>query len=155
MPDQRKRILIFDEDHESMRDLKEHLEQEMGYEVALTAQANVPQRLRQERFHLVLVDIMIQLKSPDAEGQPVDNLHFDEVPWVRTGLEFLRLLRQGEFSGDANQGTPPDVPVIVLSAVASDPTIAELKDRHMAECYMTKPYRFKEILNNISSLLKG
>lgn len=154
MPNQRKRILIFDEDYESMVDLKEHLEEE-GYEVALTAQANLPQRLGSERFDLVLVDIMIHSTSPDAEGRTVDNIHFDGTPWHQTGLEFLQALRQGEFSSADNAGTSPDVPIIVLSAVASDSITPELRDRGLAQYYMTKPYRFKDILSRIDALLKG
>lgn len=155
MPKQPKRILIFDEDYESMVDLKEHLEQEEGYEVVLTAQADLPQRLRSERFDLVLVDIMIHSTSPDAEGRIVDNIHFDGIPWHQTGLEFLQALRQGEFSSADIASTSPDVPIIVLSAVASDSITPELKDHRLAQYYMTKPYRFSEILSRIDALLKG
>jgi CheY-like chemotaxis protein len=153
MLDNRKRSLIFDEDFESMRDLKEHLEQEFGYVVVLTAEATVPERLRQERFDLVLVDIMIHLKSHDSEGIEVDNIHFNGVSWVKTGLEFLRLLRQGEFSGIDGAGTPPNVPVMILSAVASDSVATELKDQQLAQIIMKKPYRFGDILANINALL--
>ena len=149
-----KRILIFDEDFESMRDLKEHLEEELSYEVVLSADAGLVHRLRTERFDLVLVDIMIHPKSPDSVGQEVVNIHFDDVPWVKTGLEFLRLLRLGEFSGDGPSGTSPDVPVIVLSAVASDSIAVESQNHRLAQIYMKKPYRFSEILNNINALLK-
>jgi CheY-like chemotaxis protein len=155
MPNQRKKILIFDEDFESMCDLKEHLEQDVGYEVVLTAQASLPERLQKERFDLVLVDIMIHSKSPDEEGREVDNIHFDGIPWAKTGLEFLRALRNGEFSGATSAGTSPNVPVIVLSAVASDSITGELKEHRLAQIYMTKPYRFSEILSNINLLLKG
>ena len=154
MSSKHKKILIFDEDFESMRDLKEHLEEELGYAVTLTAEASLPERLRQERFDLVLVDIMIHPKSPDAEGQEVVNIHYDDIPWIKTGLEFLRRLREGEFTGDAGTGTSPDVPVIVLSAVASDSITAELKNHRLAQIYMKKPYRFTEILSSINSLLK-
>lgn len=154
MANQRKKILIFDEDFESMRDLKEHLEEELGYEVVLTAEAGVAERLRRERFDLVLVDIMIHPRSPDAAGEEVVNIHFDDVPWLKTGLEFLRLLRQGAFSDETDIGTPPDVPVIVLSAAASDSIAPELAKQQLAQLYMKKPYRFREVLSNINALLK-
>ena len=137
-----------------MRDLKEYLEEDLGYAVTLTAEASLTERLRQERFDLILVDIMIRSKSPDAEGQEVVNIHYDDIPWIKTGLEFLRRLREGEFSGNATTGTSPDVPVIVLSAVASDSITAELKNHRQAQIYMKKPYQFTEILSNINSLLK-
>lgn len=149
-----KRILIFDEDFESMRDLKEHLEEMHGYEVELTADAAVSDRLRRERFDLVLVDIMIHPRSPNAAGDEVDNIHFAGVPWVKTGLEFLRRLRAGEFCAEPGAGTSPDVPTIVLSAVANDSINSELKDHHLAQAYMKKPYRFREILNTIGALLQ-
>jgi CheY-like chemotaxis protein len=155
MPNQHKKILIFDEDYESMRDLKEHLEQELHYDVVLTAEASLPERLQRERFDLILVDIMIHPKSPDAMGHEVDNIHFNGISWVKTGLEFLRLLRQGEFRGAGDTGTSPNVPVILLSAVASDSLTAELKEHQLAQAYMTKPYRFSEILSKINSNLKG
>lgn len=154
MENAHRKILMFDEDFESMRDLKEHLEQEYDYEVELTADATLPERLRHERFDLVLVDIMIHPRSPNARGDEVENIHFDNVPWVKTGLEFLRRLRAGEFCAEPGVGTSANVPVIVLSAVATDSINSELRDHRLAQAYMRKPYRFREILSTINSLLK-
>ncbi len=59
-----KRILLFDDDYESMKPLAEALE-EQGYEVVLSAAQEIPRRLGQERFDLLIVDIMI----PSSESR--------------------------------------------------------------------------------------
>jgi CheY-like chemotaxis protein len=116
MQRQEKRVLLFEEDFESMRDLKEHLQETFGWHVELTADARLLERLSDERFDLIVVDTMIRPKSPDAHGKEVQNVHFEGVHWLRTGFEFLRRLRRGEFSKEPGVGTSPDVPVLILSA---------------------------------------
>jgi CheY-like chemotaxis protein len=148
-----KKILLFEEDFESMRDLKEHLEEEMGWDVELTAEVGLLERLSRERFDLIVVDLMIHPTSLDAHGNEVQNVYFDGVPWLRTGLEFLRRLRDGEFSKEDGLGTSPDVPVIILSAVASYSVIGALGEDVRLNGYLEKPFRLKEIVEKIEELL--
>lgn len=147
-----KRILLFDDDYESMAPLKLFLEEINGYQVELTARADIPQRLATERFDLLCIDLMIHPVSLDADLEEVTNLHFDGVNWQKTGLVLLERLRRGDFSpGDA--GTPATVPVIVLSAVADRTTdeLAVTDDRQTV--YWEKPFDVEEIQGVIERLL--
>ncbi|MCE7983004.1 MAG: DNA-binding response regulator [Caldilinea sp. CFX5] len=149
---QPKRILLFDDDYESMAPLKLFLEEINGYAVELTARADVPQRLATERFDLLCIDLMIHPVSLDANLEEVTNLHFAGVNWQKTGLVLLERLRRGDFSpGDA--GTPATVPVIVLSAVADRTTdeLAATADRQTV--YWEKPFDVEEIQGVIERLL--
>jgi len=151
----RKKILLFEEDFESMRYLKEHLEEEMGWDVELTADKSLLERLGHERFDLIVVDLMIRPTSLDADGREVQNVHFDGVNWHKTGLEFLQRLRKGEFSQKSGPGTSSDVPVIVLSAVANYSVINELEEEDIhPNGYLEKPFRLDELIEKIHELLQ-
>jgi CheY-like chemotaxis protein len=155
-----KRILIFDDDYESMEPLKLFLEEVNGYSVELTARAGITDRLATERFDLLCIDLMIHPVSLDAQLQEVTNLHFSGVNWQKTGLTLLERLRRGDFNhqGDhqdnEHNSTPATVPVIVLSAVA-DRTSDELTVTHdpLTE-YWEKPFDLEEIISAIERLLK-
>ena len=154
MEEKRKRILVFDDDFESMRDLKEHIEEELEWDVELTAEVGLLEQLNRERFALVVVDLMIHPTSLDADGKEVQNFHFDGVNWQRTGLEFLRRLRKGELSEKPGLGTPPDVPVIILSAVASYSLTDELGKDIRLNGYLEKPFSLDELVEKIRGLLQ-
>jgi len=154
MRGEQKRILLFEEDFESMRDLKEHLEEEMRWSVELAANAGLLERLSYERFDLIVVDLMIHPTSLDAEGKEVQNVHFNDVNWRKTGLEFLRRLRRGEFSKGQGMGTSPDIPVLVLSAVAQYSVENELGEEIPIEGYVEKPFRLEDLVERIRRLLQ-
>ena len=155
MPGEHKTVLFFEDDYESLQDLKEYLEQYRGWQVELSAQADILDRLAHERFDLILVDLMIPPESLDASGQTVQNVHFEGVSWLKTGLEFLRLLRCGAFSGETGHGTPPDVPVIVLSAVANYSVGSALPDQLAVADYVEKPFLVEDLLGRIDKLVQG
>jgi CheY-like chemotaxis protein len=148
------RILLFDEDYRTMRDLKEHLEENLGWQVELTADAGVPERLGRERFDLIALDLMIHPQSLDADDNVVDNVQFDGVPWKKAGLEFLRRLRAGAYQPELTQGTPADVPVIVLSSVANSTLESELKRELDIAEYVEKPFRLEAVVEKILKLLR-
>ena len=150
----KKRILLFEEDFESMCDLKEYIEEEFEWHVELTAEKSLLDRLCRERFDLIAVDLMIHPVSLDAQGQEVENVHFENVSWLRTGLEFLRRLRKGEFSTDADPGTPPDVPVIIFSAVADFSMDDAIQEDFNVEVYVEKPFRLEEMVEHMRQLLQ-
>jgi CheY-like chemotaxis protein len=154
MQDKQERILLFDDDFESMRHFKEHIEEELGWYIELTAERSLLERLSRERFDLILVDLMIHPTSLDADGQEVQNVHFEGISWLKTGLEFLRRLRKGDFSKEAGLGTPPDVPVIVLSAVADYSVENELGEDIRMEGYVEKPFRLEDLVERIRRLLQ-
>lgn len=152
MPTGQKRILLFDDDYESMQPLKLFLEEISGYQVDLTARADIVDRLATERFDLLCIDLMIHPVGLDAELQEVNNLHFPGVNWQKTGLVFLERLRHGAFTPGPT-GTPATVPVIVLSAVANHSTDElTITDGATTE-YLEKPFDLEEILSAIERLL--
>ena len=127
----------------------------MGWDVELTAGLGVLGQLSCERFDLITVDLMIHPISLDAGGREVQNVHFENTPWLKTGLEFLRRLRKGEFSKEDGLGTSPDVPVIILSAVASYSVTDELLEEEIRfNGYLEKPFRLEELIEKMCELLQ-
>lgn len=136
-----------------MEPLKLFLEEVNGYQVELTAQASITERLATERFDLLCIDLMIHPVSLDANLQEVENLHFAGVNWQKTGLVFLQRLRHGAFTAPTAQGTLATVPVIVLSAVAdSSSDELTIAADGMTE-YWEKPFDLEEIIAAIERLL--
>ena len=154
MPSVHPRVLFFDDDFESMASTKEYLERERGWSVELSAERTILDRLKRERFDLILVDIMIRPASLDAAGGEVENVHFDGVPWQMTGIEFLKRLRRGDFGGATGQGTRADVPVIIVSAIADDSVVDAFDNSVMLWDYQGKPFRIEYLLAHIDQLLK-
>jgi CheY-like chemotaxis protein len=151
--EKKRSVLLFEEDFESMRDVKEHLEETWGWYVELTAEKALLERLSCERFDLIILDAMIRPKSLDAEGKEVYNVHFDGVNWRSTGLEFLRRLRSGEYS-EVGLGTSPDVPVLVLTAAGDHSELEKLAREVQFDGYMEKPFRLQELVERMHTLLK-
>ena len=149
-----KRILMFEENYDSLKSLKEHLEERFGWQVELTAEESIRERLAETHFDLILVDLMIAPVSLNDKGKEVKNVHFDGVNWQETGREFLRRLRRGEFVREEGTGTPAEVPVIAFSAVASDTVKKELSGELKVSDYLSKPFRLEEIVARIREVMK-
>jgi CheY-like chemotaxis protein len=148
-----KKILLLDDDYESMRDLKTYLEEELGWEVEFSAEKNLLLRLGRERFDLLLVDVMIHPKSKGTDNLEVENIHYDNVKWQRTGLEFIRRFRQGEYCLEG-KGTSNNVPLIVLSATADSESDGEWGKIIQNEYHVEKPFRFLELIDLMRKLLQ-
>ncbi|MGE5464887.1 MAG: hypothetical protein ACM3PS_16105, partial [Syntrophothermus sp.] len=116
MADIPRKILMLDDDFESMQNLQVYVKKELNLNVELSAEKSLLERLDRERFELLIVDLMIHPRSPNADNQEVENIHYEGVKWDRTGLEFIRRFRQGEYT-KTGQGTSVDVPIIIMSAV--------------------------------------
>jgi CheY-like chemotaxis protein len=154
MPSEPKRLLFFEDDYENLRDLREYLESDLGWKIKVTAAEGTLERLGREAFDLIVVDLMIRSESLDAEGNSVRNVHFPGVSWLRTGLEFLRRLRSGEFVTTPGQGTSPDVPVIVLSAVANYSVEDALPEGSASTEYVEKPFMVGDLIARIERLVQ-
>jgi CheY-like chemotaxis protein len=150
----RKAVLLFDDDYESMFPLKEHLEQFLDLQVELTANENLLDRLRHEQFDLICIDLMIHPMSLDANDNEVQNVHFEGINWQKTGLEFLRRLRRGDYFQPGASGTSPDVPVIVLSAIANYSVEAKLGRDISVERYVEKPFALDVLIEQMQHLLE-
>lgn len=143
------RILLFDDDYESMDPLKGELE-ERGYLVDLTAAKEVLAQLSTNRYDLICVDFMIHLQSPGRDTDSViDNVHYPEVNWQKTGQEFLARLRGGEYEGSNGRGTPRTVPAIIISATA------EPDENYGAVVNFEKPFDIEEVLLSIDAQRRG
>lgn len=153
MAEKQKKVLLFDDDYESMAALKVYLEHKLGLQVELGAERALLERLARDRFDLICLDLMIHPVSLNAQDQEVNNVHFEGVNWQKTGLEFLRRLRAGEFSQAGSPGTAPTVPVIVLSAVANYSVEDELGPEIAVEGYIEKPFSLEEMAEKIRTLL--
>lgn len=152
MPNKPKKLLFFEDDYENLRDLQDYLEQDLGWQIEVTAEAGILERLGAEKYDLLVVDLMIRPESLDADGNNVQNVHFEGVSWLRTGLEFLQRLRNGRFVLTPGQGTSPDVPVIVLSAVANYSVEDALPDGKALTEYVEKPFLVGELIACIERL---
>jgi CheY-like chemotaxis protein len=148
-----KKLLLLDDDYESMEVLYKYLKEDLGLDVEFSADVNLLKRLDQEKFDLLLVDLMIHQFSSNAKSEKVQNIHYEDVKWDRTGLEFIRRFRTGEYT-PTGRGTSTTVPMIVLSAVADSVTDGDwgyiLEKEHTVE----KPFRLSELVGLINRLLQ-
>jgi CheY-like chemotaxis protein len=148
-----KRLLLLDDDYESMEMLYKYLKEELGMDVEFTASANLLERLDQEKYDLLLVDLMIHQFSPNKNHERVQNIQYENVKWDRTGMEFIRRFRRGEYT-PTGQGTSTAVPIIVLSAVADSATDGDWGEILAKEYIVEKPFRLSELSGLINRLLQ-
>jgi CheY-like chemotaxis protein len=153
MSARQKKLLLLDDDYESMEGLQLYMQNELGLRVEFSADANLLKRLDQEKFDLIIVDLMIHPHSPNAQNEQVQNIHYDGVRWDRTGLEFIRRFRAGEYTR-TGKGTSTSVPIIVLSAVADSTMNREWGKTIQSEHHLEKPFRLSELSNLICRLLQ-
>jgi PleD family two-component response regulator len=153
MSDKPQKILMLDDDFESMQNLQVFVKKELQIDVELTAEKSILQRLDEERFDLLVVDLMIHPRSFNAENLEVENIHYDEVKWDRTGLEFIRRFRKGEYT-QTGHGTSTNVPIIVMSAVSDSAANGEWGKIIQNEHRMEKPFRLSDFMKLVNSLLQ-
>jgi len=148
-----KKILLLDDDYESMLDLKTYLQEELGWDVELSANKALLQRLSIEPIDLIILDLMIRPFSIDGNNKEVENIHYDNVNWMRTGLEFLKRFRDGQYSWEG-LGTPSTIPVLVLSAVANNAADRDSGELLNNEYYVEKPFRLADLVKKMRTLLE-
>ncbi len=153
MAEKKRKILMLDDDFESMHNLQSFVGKQLDMDVELTAEKSLLQRLGKEQFDLLIVDLMIRPKSFNGENREVENIHYEDVKWDRTGLEFIRRLRRGDYS-QSEQGTPADVPIIVMSAVSDSAANGEWGKIIQNEHRMEKPFRLSDLMKLVKSLLQ-
>jgi CheY-like chemotaxis protein len=145
------RVLLFDDDDSAMRGLQEHLTKQLGWRVDLAADAAILGRLPHERYDLLLVDSMVHTQG-ELNGQAIKNVEYPGVIWRKTGLEFLRRLRRGEYSSP--HGTPPEGPVSILSALTGPSIENELGPEVVVQAMFEKPFTLEELVAEMCRLLK-
>ena len=153
MTEKSHKILMLDDDFESMQSLQVYVKMELNLDVELSAEKSLLERLDKEKFDLLIVDLMIHPRGTDANNQEVENIHYDNVKWDRTGLEFIRRFRMGEYT-PSGIGTPTNVPIIVMSAVADTATNGEWGKVIQNEHHMEKPFRLSDLMSLMRNLLQ-
>lgn len=146
-----KRILILDDDYESMEPLKNYLEMELDCYVVLTAEQGIIARLQTEVFDLLIVDQMIHRTGLNGDGIEVNNIQFEGVNWDQTGFEFYRRWHTGELLSGREGGTPASTPIFILSAVAGSFPSNDLPKGP----FMEKPFRVEDIIRVIQEMLEN
>ncbi len=153
MLERQKKLLLLDDDYESMEGLHSYMTEEMGLDVEFSADAKLLERLDQEKFDLLIVDVMIHPRSPNAQNEEIENIYYDGIRWDQTGLEFIRRFRMGEYT-PTGQGTSVAVPIIVLSAIADSTANREWVKIIQSEHHMEKPFRLSALICLIERLLE-
>ena len=148
-----RKILMLDDDFESMQNVQVYAKKELNMDIELTAEKSLLQRLGEEKFDLLIVDLMIHPRSFNGDNQEVENIHYDEVKWDRTGLEFIRRFRKGEYT-HPGQGTSVDVPIIIMSAVSDSAANGEWGKIIQNEHRMEKPFRLSDFMKLVNKLLQ-
>lgn len=153
MPARQKKLLLLDDDPESMGSLQSYMQEQLGLKVEFSADVSLLKRLDREKFDLIIVDLMIHPRSPNAQNEETQNIHYDNVRWEYTGLEFIRRFRKGEYT-PSGRGTSPSVPIIVLSAVADSTINREWGKTTRDVHHMEKPFRLSELSTLVCRLLE-
>ncbi len=153
MSERPKKLLLLDDDYESMESLHSYMKGEMELDVEFSADARLLERLDREKFDLLIVDVMIHPRSPNAQNEEVENIHYDGIRWDQTGLEFIRRFRMGEYT-PTGRGTSVSVPIIVLSAIADSTANRDWVKIIQSEHHMEKPFRLSELISLIECLLE-
>lgn len=144
------KMLIIDDDYIWMEMLADILIENSNCTVGMGAQKDILNRLKQERFDLLIIDGMIPPFSRDKENNEVQNIMFDGVPPAVTGLELIKRIRDGQFLSP--NGTPKNVPIIHISA---NPVFSEYLPNFQSENLLIfdKLMDFEEFFEAIDALL--
>jgi CheY-like chemotaxis protein len=140
-----KRIFYFDDEPEDLRDYIEILRAE--YEVIVGASRDLVEQPRRQPIELVIVDLMIYHFSFEGRNE-VQNISYPGISWKRTGVEFLRRLRAGNYE---RFGFPAAVPVIVAT-VRVDSSIREEVEELNVEAYLEKPFTIDELEETVNAV---
>ncbi len=145
-------ILLFEDDDESLQYLKDHLEEENGWSVEMTAHESILERLKIEVFDLIVVDLMIHPNIDKSSDESISNVHYEGINYKSTGLEFIRRLRVGEYS--TPYGTSKDVPIVGISAFSDSIPEFEEDDPVSFITFLEKPFLLHEIVAKLKDLIK-
>jgi len=146
-----KTIFYFDDDVDCIQEVVSALREQ--YEITLAAHWPVIRVERKVLFDLVIIDLMIHHSSLDEAGREVENISYKDkdkdIPWQRTGVEFLRRIRLGEYE---EYGFSKDVKVIIASAVV-DHEAKEGTQALTISSYIEKPFTIEEIQQAIQKVI--
>jgi DNA-binding response OmpR family regulator len=136
----RKRILFVDDEDWSVTPYFPKLQDnDVKVELARDGEQAL-ELLRKEKYDLIVLDIML----------PAGNGFGRRVEPRKAGAILLEMIRRSEIS---NMKTPPDVPVVVLTAVTDQKLSDKIKQLDVTEIFQ-KPAAFEEVTEKLLALLK-
>ncbi len=149
MKTQTKRsIFYFEDDINGVVPIVEILKE--NHEVIVGANWELIKKKRKPPFDLVIIDLLIHHYSIDEKNneKQIENVFFEGIDWKRTGIEFLRRIRQGEYE---KFGFPEDIPAIIASAVG-DYNVYEEAHKLGINDYFEKPFIIEDIERAVSAI---
>lgn len=149
MNGQKKRILFLEDQFEASQFHIDALIDE-GYNITVTAKEKLIFTPRKEPFDLLLLDIMIKAKEHVEDERFEGNLHFEDINWSETGLEFFKRIRQGVYT---EYGLLKDITCIVVTATA-DADVIEQLFKLEPKRVIWKPYKVETLLLEVRSVFK-
>jgi CheY-like chemotaxis protein len=145
----KKRIFWFEDNVDALEDYC--LEFKKKYDIIMDASEREVFKERPDFFDLVLLDLMIHTDSVyprSVKKEP--NVSYNGVHWMRTGVEFLLWVRNGEYEP---YGFKKDVPVIVVTAVVNYP-VNEMKNMGVTS-FLEKPVTLQELEEAIEKIFNS
>jgi DNA-binding NarL/FixJ family response regulator len=142
-----KTIFYFEDEPELLRDCMKVLRTK--YEVIVSAEESVIKQPRQRPVDLIIVDLMIHRFGFNEEGIEVQNITYPNVEWQRTGVEFLKQVRAGNYEVF---GFPATVPFIVATALVDSSTREEVEKFDIKD-YFEKPFTIQKLEEAVESAL--
>lgn len=138
----RPRLLVVEDDPIISSDLREDL----SPHYALTFASNVSdalQRLREEPFHMVLLDLGLPLEPGELSVHSLAGLE-RVLPWIR---------QEGRIK---KAGDERPIPVLIFTARGDDPEVViEAMGDHQANYFFRKPVEAERLLEKLEQVLLG
>ncbi len=136
----RKRILFVDDEDWSVTPYFSKLQDhEVEVELARDGEQAL-HMLRKKTYDLIVLDIML----------PPGNDFGRRVEPRKAGAILLEMIRRNQIT---NMKTPPDVPIVVLTAVTDQKLSETIKQLEVAQIFQ-KPAPFDEVTEKLLDLLK-
>ncbi|MGE5340840.1 MAG: response regulator [Candidatus Omnitrophota bacterium] len=148
MTPEKKKIFWFEDDAASISDCIEVLRS--SYEVIVGAHDGLIKGNKERTFDLVILDMMIHMTSFDYDSRlEVKNMECSEGDWRKTGLEFLKRIRAGEYEA---YGFEKKVPVLVATGVVAYSARKEAENFGI-HGFLEKPFSLDDLEESVKKIL--
>ena len=145
-------ILVFEDDPETVTTLSlifKMFKKKYNWKFTISVDDSILNRFKTEKFHLLIVDIMIHSENTRDKKK---NISYEGITWKKTGTEFIRRFRNGEYTNNTKESTLDSIPIIILSSIIDSATY-EL--RGIDNIYFQgKPFTVEELETTIFTALE-
>lgn len=143
----KKRIFWFEDDGDVLDDYCKELQEK--YDIIMGATPGEVAKSRDHFFNLLILDLMIHYQSfIDHRAKKEQNIIYNGVHWMQTGVEFLRLIRNGKYE---KYGFKSDIHVIVVTGLENYP--AEEMEKIGIDILLKKPVTLQKLEEAIEKIL--